>query len=48
MRTKKESVSKTLCNTEDTWKQWKRFEGGLDEGNYLVIKISNYLYTIIS
>ena len=36
MRTRKENVCETLSNTEITWKQWKRFEGGLDEGNYFI------------
>lgn len=34
MRTKKQDVkSEKSSNTEISWKQWRRFEGGFDEGN---------------
>lgn len=39
IRTKVESTSNESHNNEIPWKQWKRFEGGFDTGNYFYIII---------
>lgn len=47
MRTKRKNISEKLCDTEIPWKQWKRFEGGLDEGITYYTYYTYSLYIIL-